>query len=186
MYRNTKHNQHKEGFSLIEVIVSLGLFAVVMTIALGALFMVIAANRHAKAIKLVVNNVNVAIEGMTRELRVGSEYCADSFGVSCDDITNGGSQEIYFRTDTGQSARYWLDNSNPRGAIKREFDNGGAFNLTGSDVDITALNFYIQGTAKGDGIQPYVTVVVRGEIQVGDVTDDFQLQSTISQRKLAP
>ena len=176
-----KTTDNKKGFSLIEVIVSMGLFAVVMTIALGALFMVIAANRHAKAIKLVVNNVNVAIEGMTRELRVGSEYCATTTG-SCDDTTNGGSDRIHFKTDVGENSRYRLHN----GSIKRQINGGSEFNLTGSDVEITALNFYIQGTASGDGIQPFVTIVVRGEIQVGDVVDDFQLQSTISQRKLAP
>ena len=173
--------QKKQGFSLIEVIVSIGLFAVVMTIALGALFMVIAANRQAKAIKSVVNNVNVAMEGMTRELRVGSEYCATTSG-SCDDTTNGGSDTIYFRTDVGDNARYRLHN----GVIKRQINGGAEFNLTGSDVTITSLNYYIQGTASGDGIQPFVTIVVRGEIQVGDLMDDFQLQSTISQRKLAP
>lgn len=180
--QRTHSQDKKQGFSLIEVIVSLGLFAVVMTIALGALFMVIAANRHAKAIKLVVNNVNIAVEGMTRELRVGSEYCAVSSG-SCNS-SSGGSSQIYFTTDKGESALYRLDTGTD--SIKRQIGSGPFFDLTGSDVDITDLKFYIQGTNTGDGIQPFVTVVVRGEIQVGDVVDDFQLQTTISQRKLAP
>ena len=181
MYKKT-HTSDKRGFSLIEVIVSLGLFAVVMTIALGALFMVIAANRHAKAIKLVVNNVNIAMEGMTRELRVGSEYCAASSGAC--NSSNGGSTQIYFKTDKNENALYRLNTTT--NSIERQIDGGAFFDLTGSDVEITELKFYIQGTASGDGVQPYVTVVVRGEIQVGDVMDDFQLQTTISQRKLAP
>ncbi len=179
-----KQPHTKQGFTLIEVIVSLGLFAVVMTIALGALFMVIAANRNAKAIKLVVNNVNIAMEGMTRELRVGSDYCAGT-SAPCNDTSAGGSQDIYFTTDKGEAAIYRLNGE----TIQRQIDGGGWFNLTGSDVRITDLNYYIQGTEPSSvdgGIQPFVTVVVRGEIQVGDVVDDFQLQSTISQRKLAP
>jgi len=175
--------KEKEGFTLIEVIVSLSLFTIVMVIALGALFMVIAANRQAKAIKLVVNNVNLAMEGMTRDLRVGYEYCTTPSGSSCDSSSTGVTQ-IYFTTDKGEAnSSYRLSG----GTIERRIGSSAQyFEITGSDVVIDEMKFYIQGTETGDNIQPFVTVVIRGTIQVAEIMDDFHLQSTISQRKLAP
>lgn len=191
-----KKDTQKQGFTLIEVIVSIALFTVVMTVALGALFMVINSNKQAKAIKLVVNNVNLAMEGMTRDLRVGFQYCDTRSQLEngvCD-TGSSGSTQIWFTTDEGlQLSSYALDS----GTIKRciattssacpsSINDPRYLPLTGSDVTINDLRFYIQGTTAGDSIQPYITLVIRGTIRVGDILDTFQLQSTISQRKLAP
>jgi len=189
-YRNTE----KQGFTLIEVIVSIALFATVMTIALGALFMVIAANRQAKAIKLVVNNINLAMEGMTRDLRVGYDYCLDSrttgkYGGGCDNAS--GSDEIYFLNaeKTGTPELYTYRYNATEKTIERRTGTGASNpyrNVTGSDLEVEEMKFYIQGTQSGDTIQPYITIAIRGTIRVGDIIDDFHLQSTISQRRLAP
>lgn len=182
IHRNT---EHKQGFTLIEIIVSVALFTVVMTVALGALFMVISANKQAKGIKLVVNNVNLAMESMTRDLRVGFQYCdsqSQSETGSCDSVT--GTTQIWFTTDQGdQFSSYRLFD----GSIQRRIGTSGTFfDVTGEDVVIDDMQFYIQGTLAGDTVQPFVTIVVDGTIRVAEVTDDFHLQSTISQRKLAP
>lgn len=177
----------KKGFTLIEVIVAIALFTVVMTVALGALFMVINSNKQAKAIKLVVNNTNLAMESMTRDLRVGFQYCDSESQLedgSCDTDSNGESI-IYFTTDQGdQFSSYRLFG----GAIQRRIGGSSEsyFDITGSDVQIDDMRFYIQGTQSGDTVQPFVTIIVLGTIRVGDIVDDFHLQSTISQRKLAP
>lgn len=189
-----KNKEHKKGFTLIEVIVSIGLFATVMTIALGALFVIIAANRQAKAIKLVVNNINLAMEGMTRDLRVGFDYCVDSrttgkFNGGCDN--SNGEDEIFFlnaeRTGTPELFTYRYNSTNK--TIERRTGTGASNpyrNVTGTDVEIEEMQFYIQGTRSGDSVQPFVTLAIRGVIKVGEIEDDFHLQSTISQRKLAP
>lgn len=184
-YTHNRKKINKQGFTLIEVIVSVGLFTVVMTIALGALFMVINSNKQAKAIKLVVNNINLAMEGMTRDLRVGHTYCdsdSQSKTGSCDSTT--GTSQIWFTTDEGeQSSTYRLFND----AIQRRIGSVGTYyDVTAIDVVVDDMDFYIQGTLAGDDVQPFVTIIVRGTIRVGDIIDDFHLQSTISQRKLAP
>ena len=66
--------QQKKGFTLVEIIVSLGLFAVVAVIAIGAYLRIIDANKQAQALKTAVNNANFALESISRELRVGSNY----------------------------------------------------------------------------------------------------------------
>lgn len=187
MKTNQQEQTYKKGFTLIEVIVAIALFTVVMTIALGALFMVINSNKEAKAIKLVVNNTNLAMESMTRDLRVGFQYCDTESQLEngeCDTDSNGEST-IYFTTDQGeQYSSYRLFGS----AIQRRIGGSSEsyFDITGEDVIIDDMRFYVQGTQAGDTVQPFVTVIVLGTIRVGDQTEEFHLQSTISQRKLAP
>ncbi len=63
-----------QGFTLIEIIVSLAIFTVVAVVAVGAYLKVIDANKKSQTLKTAINNVNFAFESMTRELRVGSSY----------------------------------------------------------------------------------------------------------------
>lgn len=138
-----KHS--KKGFSLIEVLTSVALFTVIITVALGALFMVITANKSAKSIKIVVNNINLAIEGMTRDLRVGYNYCAGESQAkdgSCD--SSAGSSQIFFTTDEGQNySTYRLNN----GAIERRIGSSGPYlQITAGEVTIDDMEFFIQGT----------------------------------------
>lgn len=186
---NTKEEEKKKGFTLIELIVSVALFSIILTTALGALLMVIDANRQAKAIKLVVNNLNLAMEGMSRELRVGSNFCEFDNGTNSPDPTcntsSNGSDVIYFTTDRGdESSLFQLQGT----AVERRLGPAGpgntALQLTGSDVEVDALRFYIRGVGYGDSVQPSVVVMMNGHINQADQVVEFNVQSTVSQRKL--
>lgn len=67
--RNSQH-----GFTLIEMIVSLGLFSVVITIALGALLMLINSSSQLQNKQSVLTNLSFALDSMTREIRTGTNY----------------------------------------------------------------------------------------------------------------
>ena len=193
-YQPQQRNK-KEGFTLIEIIVSVALFSVVMTISVGALFMIINANREAKAIKLVVNNLNISMEAITRELRVGYNYCSFDYSGSypddssvCNDTSTGGSNDIYYTNDSGVTRSAFRKNPST-GAIERRTGNNPWLQLTGNDVTVDDLSFYISGTRSGGpapALQPSVVITMRGTIQVGSQDEDFQIQSTVTQRRLAP
>jgi prepilin-type N-terminal cleavage/methylation domain-containing protein len=71
------------GFTLIEIIVSLALFSVVITIAVGALLILIASNRQLQNEQSVLSNLSFALDSMTREIRTGSNYyCAANDSAS--------------------------------------------------------------------------------------------------------
>jgi prepilin-type N-terminal cleavage/methylation domain-containing protein len=94
MYKN---RNRQRGFTLIEIIVSLGIFSVVAVIAVGALVRITSANRQAQAIQGGVNNVSFVLDSMSRELRVASnivcirgvDLLAGNAGSPCD---NTGTQ----------------------------------------------------------------------------------------------
>ncbi|MDD5050415.1 MAG: type II secretion system protein [Candidatus Pacebacteria bacterium] len=66
------------GFTLIEMMVAVSIFAIVMTISMAALLNIIAINRKSQAVKTVMNNLNFAMEEMSRDIRFGLDYeCED-------------------------------------------------------------------------------------------------------------
>lgn len=69
-------SRQSKAFTLIEMIVALGIFTLVAVVAVGAFVKIIDANKKSQSIKTAVNNLNFALESMTREMRVGYDfYC---------------------------------------------------------------------------------------------------------------
>jgi prepilin-type N-terminal cleavage/methylation domain-containing protein len=64
----------QSGFTLIEMIVALAVFAVVITISVGALLMLIVTNQQLQAEQSVMTNLSFALDSMTREIRTGTRY----------------------------------------------------------------------------------------------------------------
>ena len=87
-----KKNKFKTGFTLIEILVSLGVFMVVMTITMAAFLNISDIQKKTEAFRKVNDNLNFAMEAMMREIREGKSYSnsGDSFtfdGKSGDKIT---------------------------------------------------------------------------------------------------
>ena len=85
-----KHNTPQNGFSLVEMIVSLALFSIVVTVAVGALLSLIATNRQLQAEQSVMTNLSFALDSMTREIRTGTHYFCDA-----QTNYNSGSDKIF-------------------------------------------------------------------------------------------
>jgi prepilin-type N-terminal cleavage/methylation domain-containing protein len=81
----------QHGFTLIEMIVSLALFAGVITIAVGALLVLVAANDQLQGEQSVMINLSFALDSMTREIRTGTNYlCASRTNYS-----SGGTDNLF-------------------------------------------------------------------------------------------
>lgn len=72
----------KKGFTLIEALVSLGIFSVVIVAATGVILSIISSNKKNQAISSVVNNLNYSIDSMVRDIKTGYEYQCDTFDSS--------------------------------------------------------------------------------------------------------
>src|SRR3954471_17274640 len=69
-------NQQPQGFTLVEMIVSVAIFMFVMVIAIGSLVSIIGADRKAQSIQSVADNLQFALDDMSRSVRTG-------IGFSC-------------------------------------------------------------------------------------------------------
>ncbi|HEV8677654.1 MAG TPA: type II secretion system protein [Candidatus Paceibacterota bacterium] len=194
-----KENSHgARGFTLIELMVSVAIFAIIMVISLGALLSIAAANRKAETIASVMNNLNFAVEGMTRSIRTGYDYhCGTVTGGDC---TSGGTYFKFTAQDGSQVVyAYANDAANcgqtgaVMGCIMRSTDGGTTYlPITAPEVIITnastgtGLTFYLRGSTLGnlgDNVQPNVVITVTGYIQISATQKTpFALQTSVTQR----
>lgn len=154
------------GFTLIEFIVAVGIFTVVMIIAIGALLSMVDASRKTESLKSVVNNMNFAMEGMVRRIRTGSNY-------------SGSGGDISFDDQDGNTVIYRLDN----GVIQRRVEGGVFTPITSPEVAVEQLSFTVIGQNPSDHVQPKVLIVIRAHVgEQKDTRTDFNIETLVSQR----
>ncbi len=167
----------------MEMMVAVALFTIVMTVSMGALLALIDANKKAQATQSVMNNLNIALDGMVRAIRMGTEYhcgdgpraqyltqnCLSTYGTKI-------SFEPYYGdpNDNTDYWSYWLELDGGIGRIKKRYkDATGVHELyiTAKEIDIEKFEVYVRGADKtlfnsgpsnSDALQPFVTLVVKG------------------------
>lgn len=87
----------QKGFTLVEMIVALAIFTIVAMVAVGALLKITDANRKSLTLKTTINNLNFALESMSREIRVGADYyITNNISEPIDSIDNPTNSKIDF------------------------------------------------------------------------------------------
>ena len=173
-------NQKKQGFSLIEIMVSLAIFAIVVVVATGALLSTIDATKKAQATQTVLTNLNLALEGMTREIHTGSEYVVT-------DGTSGVGSKISFKDKGNVDTVVYTfvgASGSDKGKITKQKGSGLEGVITAPEVNVKSLKFTKIGGVSGV-TQPRVFITVSG--MAGNnikYQTSFEIQTTVSQRKL--
>jgi prepilin-type N-terminal cleavage/methylation domain-containing protein len=209
-YMQNRRRSPQAGFTLIEMLVSIALFAIVMVICVGALLSLVGANKKAQALESTINNLNVSIDGMVRNLRQGNHFnvpstdCPQGNGDGVTGDCTNGATVITFTTVTGQHWAYGyfpngtdgcVTTTQTGGCIMRSEDGGNTYtSLTAPEVSITSMAFYVIGTAPGcdttspcTPIQPRVIITVDGSAGAANNVKDsttFHIQATALQRSL--
>jgi len=191
MKKRTAHAKNR-GFSLVEMMVAVSLFAVVMIISTGALLSLMDAAKKAQALQSVMNNLNIALDGMVRSTRMGSTYHCGNIGVRTDprDCAEGDTFFAFERyggdsDDSSDQWVYWYDADTQR--LYKSEDNGvTSFAITAPEVQIDDMRFYVTGSTVGDNAQPKIVIVVRGTAGAEKVKTrtTFSIQATAAQRLL--
>jgi prepilin-type N-terminal cleavage/methylation domain len=170
------------GFSLLEMIVSVGLFAIVMLVSTGAYLSLISLDRKARATNDLVTNLSFAIDTMERSLRTGTAYACGGIGQGPNCVP--GNTSLAFVDDEGQTITY-----KQSGTAIQQCIGLSCSSLTDPRITVQSMKFYVRGvgTSGTDAIQqPWVVFVVKGTItpdsNSGPIT--FTIQSTASQRAI--
>ena len=155
------------GFTVVELLVSMSLFSIIVGIASGVFIQSMRAQRAVVALSAAVSNAQLTIEQMAREIRIG-----ENFSLS------GG--ELNFTNAKGESIIYRL------GAEKIERGVNGNFGpLTAENVSVKNLGFVLSGNLPDDGRPPKITLIMQIGTKGSQVENSMiNLQVSVSSRVL--
>lgn len=175
---------HTRGFTLIEMLVATGLFLAVLTIVVGAIVSIQHAAKKARHMRIATDNLNMALESITRDIRTGTMIHCDRSALPITDWRicprmdasgNGGADSLVLEAQGGNPLLA-TDQHVYRlcgGRIERSKtgDPGGGIAcgtapfvpLTAPEINIELLNFQVHGAAV-DQHQPFVRIMARGTI----------------------
>lgn len=199
---NDKSIKNKHGFTLVEMTVSIGLFTIVLFIATSAFLSIVNTDRKSRPLRIATDNLNLALEDMTRRIKTGSTYyCGTIYNTGTNDCLNGDTG-VFFTDQTDTRVGYKLGtpaqcnaalptitNYGTKSCILRTLNSATWTPVTSPEINITSLKFFVKGSALALGatpeMQPTVLVIIDGI--VGNASDpaknaSFKIQSMITQR----
>jgi len=171
----------KKGFTLIEIMTSVSVFAIIMVISMGAILGIFEANRKSRTLKAIMNNLNLAVESMSKEMRFGTNYhCGESGSLTVPQNCPGGDTLVSFLSSEGRQITYRINNQ----TLEKKVDSASYSAITAPEVVIDNLTFYTLGAGTGNTLQPKVVIKVQGHSGSGKERSNFTLQTLVSQRTL--
>lgn len=203
--KNKEYKNTRGGYTIIELIVSMGLFLAAVLMASSSFLGVMSANRKALAMRTAMDNLNFAIESMTRDMKTGTAYhCGSSAFAFINEPRDCPNGNIYiaFEGQSGnpttnadqivyQRGNPVFPNCKDIGQICRSatggVPNSSFFAMTAPqpELSINGLAFRVYGSAQssvGDMNQPRITIVILGSVGAGSAASTFDIQTTVSQR----
>ncbi len=174
-----------KGFTLIELIVAIGLASIVIT-ALLSFFTVFIGNQvRAQDERVALETVRFLFAELSRETYFGHDY-------ACGQTVNNVCQCLTFRDQLGKQVKIWYDSANKQ--VKRAtklFDPNpkvcGTSDkwvpFTDNAVSVTNLSFELENDAAK---QPRVQARIDAEYTVADNTENVSFKTQITSRILDP
>ncbi len=174
-HKDSHHSHFSSGFTLLEMMIATGIFAVVIITAVGAMLSLNQAQVKAQNIQNIQDNIRFTLEAMTKELRTGMNYS------SC----QGCNQITFLKQDGVTNVGYCLDNGIIRRFLPPTTDCTTGSPVTSAAVSVNKLYFFVTGELPGssDG-QPRITVVIdaRSVNPTLQLDTTFDLQTTVTAR----
>jgi prepilin-type N-terminal cleavage/methylation domain-containing protein len=171
------------GFTLVEMMVAVAIFSLVMVVSAGAIFSVVRANQKANTLISVLDNVNFALESMSRQIRFGYDYHCGDLGNPAEPrdcvYPLGASSFAFFDPNLTKTVVFRLNGN----TIERQIGSEEFLPITAPSAIITNLSFFVDGAETQSLTQPKVTILLSGYAGSNpDTRSSFEVQTTVSQR----
>ena len=171
MHTKNKLLFSRQGFTLVEMLVVLGLFSFIMTLATGVLYSTQSINVKLQETQSVLDNVNVSFETVVRDIRYGSNFnCMNvmpdtsvdnsyTLRGNCSYMTHGaghGGTILFLKpidavNNLDRIAYYATTTSSGAMVIQKDEIFSGkpkaSYQVTADDVRIKSLFFYVSGAS---------------------------------------
>ena len=192
--------QNTSGYSLIEIMVSLAVFAILLLSILSIAQSVSNGQKAAIQAQNTQESLRFAFEVISKEMRSAkqSDDECNPDGVVSDNnevfnIGNfiGDSDVLYFKNKNNECTYYYLEGFRLKIARDDDISDGinDDFFISPNDVNITNLKFniidneiYNVGEYPQDPIQPLVTIIIELEGAGAKFKQKFTMQTSVSSR----
>lgn len=177
MKRST--TKYAPGFTLVELLISSGLFVVLVGLAAGVFIQTLRTQRIVANLSATMNDAAFVIEEMAREIRTGSAFNDTSGEVEMLQLVNDDGDEVSYKliiySFEGQSVK-------GIGRCVGDCPSDSSYQImTSPKVGVDNLVFILSGTQAGDDFPPRVTIILTVAAEKGITTN---LQTTVSSRIL--
>ena len=157
----------------MEVMVAVSIFAIVVTVGIGALLTINNSYRKAQTSRQAIDSLTYTLESMSRSFRTGAVWAATG---------TGSSTSFLFTDQDGVVISY--DFIPPKIVMNVISTTGstlapGSYDLTPDNVEIEKLTFT---TFAEPGHQKYVQINIAGKVTNGKQVSDFAFQTGVSKR----
>lgn len=182
----------REGFTVTELIVAMGIFVIMVTIAVGVFTNAVRSQRRLIELMAVNNNAGVTMEQIAREVRTGYRFCEGTGGgLNPADACAVTANMLSFTNYRGNEVTYALDASS---SIVTRFEEGvdiAPLSLTAPEAEVAYLTFFVSqmdgnGASGDDVCSPWRITFVLGvkPRNAGPGEDETKLQTSVSSRVL--
>ena len=167
-----KNLNFKKAFTLPEILVSLFIFSIAITLLIPIFINISRSYRAIAGFINAQNNLRFVLESMTREIKEGTDYQKPSEGV------------FSFINQDNEEVKYLLNNN----VIYRSV-NGTTYSLTDNRLKVEDFKVILHCPSNSLTCQPRVTFIIKiepaSEIESEKFSSfSFVLQTSITQRKL--
>lgn len=187
-----------KGFTLVEILVALALFGFVVIIATGTLIVLSSSNLSAQVSRKTIDNIDFILDDIVREARLGMNYhCGITVTNDYDservpsECNLGNNAFTVTKIDTGDLIRYSTLTVVGKSVLMKQIvqkdTNNVIFNsqISGGEIDIKNIKFYVYGSEPGDSEPAYVLITLQAELKKGSrYSTVVDLQTTVVQRAL--
>ncbi len=175
-----------KGFSLVEMLVAIAIFMIVVVTTLGAFLAMVDVNKKVQSVRNAMDNANLAMETVMRNIRLGYDYVEGSDG-----------QSIMFRDQNGQDVVMYsrgiqpnpYDSGQTIGIMYRTINSGEQVAITSPDINIEELTFDVRGATMVNGSpvddgQANVRIFMKGKtiLPRNEHNFNFSFQALAAQR----
>lgn len=202
------------GFTLVEMMISVGLFSVIMIFGIGAVLSVNRTHKDTQVRRAALDTVNFVMEEIARSARLGDRLrCVSQEplgvnetipepssieeplnGLLCAGLAFEPARNIA-QGDLEDQRVYVLAATEDGLALFKSPEAGQFGAVTSTWMRLTqdnvvlnpdASGFFVYGAEEGDGSQPRVVIVLSGEVVEpgGRSRSSFSVQTTVAQRLL--
>jgi len=160
----------RKGFTIVELLVAMGLFSIILTIAVGGAVGALRTQRQVIGLVSANGNLSLAIEQISREIRTGYNFSVD---------TTGG---LAFKNSKGDTVCYYLDADY---SIKRAVNDvppcASGIAITSGNVGVKYLTFKEESI--GQSAPPRITILLGVSSKEQEVRGSIvQIQTTVAAR----